>query len=153
MKLDRKQDHYVLYRVFFGPIEKISWLPGPLISWDIFYFSSETAEQNSTSSTKFVFSGRSEKRDDRSGLWLADTYLTFHLKLLNEYQRNLAESKNSTSSTKFVFFSDRSANKTGDPSQSVTKLTHCTQVHNMWPFGSLVLIFYPQNGENLKHQP
>ena len=34
--------------VFFGPIEKTRWPPWPLIGLDIFDFSSETAEQNST---------------------------------------------------------------------------------------------------------
>ena len=34
--------------VFFGPIGKTKWPPGPLIGWDIFDFSSETAERNST---------------------------------------------------------------------------------------------------------
>ena len=34
--------------VFFGPIGKTRWPPWPLISWDIFDFSSETAKQNST---------------------------------------------------------------------------------------------------------
>ena len=34
--------------VFFGPIGKTRWPPWPLIGWDIFYFSSETAERNST---------------------------------------------------------------------------------------------------------
>ena len=34
--------------VFFGPIGKTRWLPWPLIGWDIFDFSSETAEWNST---------------------------------------------------------------------------------------------------------
>ena len=34
--------------VFFGPIEKRRWPPWPLIGWDIFDFSSETAEPNST---------------------------------------------------------------------------------------------------------
>ena len=34
--------------VFFGPIRKTRWLPWPLIGWDIFDFSSETAERNST---------------------------------------------------------------------------------------------------------
>ena len=29
--------------VFFGPIRKTRWLPKPLIGWDIFNFSSETA--------------------------------------------------------------------------------------------------------------
>ena len=33
--------------VFFGPIRKTKWLPWPLIGWDIFDFSSETAERNS----------------------------------------------------------------------------------------------------------
>ena len=48
--------------VFVGPIGKTRWPPWSLIGWDIFGFSSETAEQNSlrnvsTSSTitKFVF--------------------------------------------------------------------------------------------------
>ena len=34
--------------VFFGSIGKTRWPPWPLIGWDIFYFSSETAEWNST---------------------------------------------------------------------------------------------------------
>ena len=34
--------------VFFGPIGKKRWPPWPLIGWDIFDFSSETTEQNST---------------------------------------------------------------------------------------------------------
>ena len=34
--------------VFFGPIGKTRWPPRPLIGWDIFDFSVETAEQNST---------------------------------------------------------------------------------------------------------
>ena len=33
--------------VFFRPIGKTRWLPRPLIGWDIFDFSSETAERNS----------------------------------------------------------------------------------------------------------
>ena len=34
--------------VFFEPIGKTRWPPWPLIGWDIFDFSSETAERNST---------------------------------------------------------------------------------------------------------
>ena len=34
--------------VFYGPIGKTRWPPWPLIGWDIFNFSSETAGQNST---------------------------------------------------------------------------------------------------------
>ena len=34
--------------VFFGPIGKTRWPPWPMIGWDIFDFSSETAERNPT---------------------------------------------------------------------------------------------------------
>ena len=50
------------------------------------------------------FSGWSEEQDGRPGLWLAETFSTSPLKLLNGIQRNLTGSKISTSSTKFVFF-------------------------------------------------
>ena len=50
------------------------------------------------------FSGRSEKQDGRPGLWLAETFSTSPLKLLNGIQRNLTGRKISTPSTKFVFF-------------------------------------------------
>ena len=148
--------------VFFGSIGKTRWQPWPLIGWDIFDFSSETAERNSTKLdrkqdlnvfyevcvfradrknkmaapasdwlrhfrlllwnrwTEFnetwqearsqcplrslCFSGRLEKQDGRPGLWLAETFSTSPLKLLNGIQRNLTGSKISMSSTKFVFF-------------------------------------------------
>ena len=50
------------------------------------------------------FSGLSEKQDGRPGLWLAETFSTSPLKLLNGIHQNLTGSKISTSSTKFVFF-------------------------------------------------
>ena len=148
--------------VFFGPIGKTRWLPWPLIGWDIFDFSSETAERNSKKLdrkqdynilyqvcvfranrknkmaalasdwlrhfrlllwnrwTEFnetwqkarsqgplpslCFLSRSEKKDGRPSLWLAETFLTSPLKPLKGIQRNLTGSKISTSSTKFVFF-------------------------------------------------
>ena len=34
--------------LFLGPIDKTKWPPWPLIAWDIFDFSSETTERNST---------------------------------------------------------------------------------------------------------
>ena len=45
-----------------------------------------------------------KKQDGRHGLWLADTFSTSPLKLLNVIERNMTGSKISTSSTKFVFF-------------------------------------------------
>ena len=100
--------------VVFVPIGKTRWPPWPLIGWDIFNFSSETAERNSTKLDGkqdlnvlyqiCVFSCRFEKQDGRPGLWLAETFLTSPLKRLKGILRNLTGSKISTSSTKFVFF-------------------------------------------------
>ena len=42
------RSHCPLPSLFLGPIGKTRWPPWPLIGWDIFDFSSETAEQNST---------------------------------------------------------------------------------------------------------
>ena len=63
-----------------------------------------TGSKISTTSTKFVFLGRSKKQDGRPGLWLAETFWTSPLKPLNGIQRNLTGRKISTSSTKFEFF-------------------------------------------------
>ena len=100
--------------VFFGPIGKTKWPPWPLIGWDIFDFSSETAERNSPKLDRkarsqhprpsLCFMGWSEKQDGHTGLWLAETFSTSPLKPLNGIQRNLIGSKFLTSSTKFVFF-------------------------------------------------
>ena len=72
--------------VFFGPIGKTRWPPWPLIGWDIFDFSSETAERNSTKLNRkqdlnvlykvCVFWTDWKKQDGRPGLWLAETFWT-----------------------------------------------------------------------------
>ena len=100
--------------VFFGPIGKTRWPPWPLIGWDIFDFSSETAERNSTKLDRkqdlkalyqvCVFQADRKKQDGRPGLWLAETFSTSPLKPLNRFQQNLIGSKISKPSTKFVFF-------------------------------------------------
>ena len=84
--------------VFFGPIGKTRWPPWPLIGWDIFDFSSRTAEQNST---------KLDRKED---------------------QRPLPS----------LCFSGQSEKQDGRPGQSAKKVAHCTQVHDMWPFGPLV---------------
>ena len=99
--------------VYLGPIGKTRWPPWLLICWDIFDFSSETAERNSTKLDRkqdlnvlyqfFCFSGRSEKQDGRPDHWLAEAFSTSPLKPLNGTQRILTGSKISTSSTKFVY--------------------------------------------------
>ena len=136
--------------VFFGLIWKTRWPPQPLISWDICDFFSETAEQNSTKLDRkqdlnvlyqiCVFRADRWKKNGRHGPWLVETFFTSPLKLLNGIQRNLTGSKISTSSTKLCF-SVWWVNKNYRPGRSVKKVAHCTQVHNMWPFGPLVYVF------------
>ena len=86
----------------------------PSLTFHIFHFSSETTEQNSTKLDwkqdlnvlyqVCVFRADRKKQYGRPGLWLAETFSTSPLKLLNRIQPNLTESKNSTSFTKSVFF-------------------------------------------------
>ena len=73
-----------------------------MIGWNIFDFSSETAERDS-------------KKFDRK----QDLNIFYQV----------------------VFFSVRRVNKNYRPGQSVKKVAHCTQVHDMWPFGPLVCVF------------
>ena len=100
--------------VFFGPIGKTRWPPCPLIGWDIFDFSSETTERNSTKLDRkqdlnvlyqvCVF--RADRKNKMAALasdWLRH-FSTSPLKPLNGIQGNLIGSKILTSSTKFVFF-------------------------------------------------
>ena len=236
--------------MFFRPIGKTRWPPWPLIGWDIFDFSSETAERNSTKLNRkqhlnvlykvcvfpadrknkmaalasdwlrhlrlllwnrwtefnenltgsknlnvlykvcvfradrknkmaalasdwlrhfllllwnrwtdfnqtwqearsqcplpgFYFSGRSEKQDGLPGLWLVETFSDFSSEnRWNGIWWNLTGSKISTSSTKFCVFSSQSEKQDGRPCQSIKKVAHCTQVHDMWPFGPLVVHLY-----------
>ena len=88
--------------VFFGPIGKTRWPPWPLIGWDIFNFSSETAERNST------------KLDRKQ-----DLNVLYHVCVFQAYRKN----------------------KMAALANPPKKVAHCTQVHDMWPFGPLVLVY------------
>ena len=98
---------------FSGRFGKTRWPLWPLIGWDIFDFSSETAERKFNKAWQearsqchllcLCFSGRSEKQDGRPCLWLAETLLTSFRKPLKGIQRNLTGSKISKSSIRFVF--------------------------------------------------
>ena len=99
---------------FWADWKKTRWLPRPLIGWDIFDFSFETAQQNAMKLDRkqnlnilypvCVFSGWWKINDGRPGLWLDDTFSNSPLKPLNGIQRHLKGSKISTSSIKLVFF-------------------------------------------------
>ena len=104
--------------VFFGPIGKTRWPPWPLIGRDIFDFSSETAEPNSTKLDRkqdlnALYQVRVFRADQKNKMaalasdWLRHI-LTFPLKPLNGIQQNLTGSKILMSSTKFVIFGPKS---------------------------------------------
>ena len=77
-----------------------------LLLWNRWTEFNETWQQARSQSPlpSLCFSGRSEKKDGRLGLWLAETFSTSPLKPLNGIQRNLTGSKLSMPSTTFVFF-------------------------------------------------
>ena len=114
-KLDRKQELNILYQVCVFWVDRKNkmatlasdWLRHfRLLLWNRCTEFNETWQEARSQCPlpSLCFSGRSEKQDDRPGLWLVETFLTSPLKPLNGIQQNLTGSKISTSSTKFVFF-------------------------------------------------
>ena len=134
--------------VFFMPIGNLRWPPWPVIGWNIFWlllrnhwmdFDETWQEANPQRPlSSLCFSCRSEIQDGRPGLWLAETFFDFFtanaewiftkldrkqiLKALYQVCVFRADRK-----TKMVALADSSSN-----------VAHCTQVHDMWPFGPLV---------------
>ena len=115
MKLDRKQNLKVLYQVCVFRADRKNkmaalasdWLRHfRLLLWNRWSEFNETwlKARPQRPLPSLCFSGRSEKKDGRPGLWLAETFSTGPLKPLNGIERNLTGSKISMSSTKFVFF-------------------------------------------------
>ena len=99
--------------VFFRPIGKTKWPPWPLIGWDIFDFSEETTERNSTKLDRkqalnafyHVCVFQVDRKNKMAAL-AYDLLRHFQLFLWNswiEIQQNLTGSKISTSSTRLAF--------------------------------------------------
>ena len=109
--LDRKQDLNVFYQVcVIGAdrknkmaVQASDWLRHfRLLLWNRWTEFNEAYDHNSALEP----SAQVHLKDGRHGPWLAETFLTSPLKLLNGIQRNLTGSKISTSSTKLCFQSD-----------------------------------------------
>ena len=133
--------------VFLAPIGKTRWPPWPLIGWDIFDFSSETAERNSTKLDRkqdlnvlyqvCVFGAdRKNKMAALTPDWLRHFQLLWNC--WTEFNETWREAR-SQHLLPSLCFSGRWVNKNFRPGWSVKKVAHCTQVHDMWPFGPLVL--------------
>ena len=107
-----------------GPIVKTRYLSWPLIGWNLFDFSTDNAERNSTKHKgkqdinvhyHVCVLGRSGKQDDRPSLWLADTFSISPLELLNGIQQNLKEEISQRPPSYLWFFWSRSEKKDGCP--------------------------------------
>ena len=134
--------------VFFGPIGKTRWPPWPLIGWDIFDISSETAERNSTKLDRkqdlnvlyqvCVF--RTDRKNKMAAL-ASDWLRHFRLLLWNRWTEfnEIWQEARSQRPLPSLCFSGRLEKQDGRTGQSAKKVAHCTQVHDMWPFGPLVL--------------
>ena len=114
-KLDKKQDLNILYQVCVFRADRKNkmaamasdWLRHfRLLLWNRWTEFNETWQEARSQRLlpSLCYWGQSQKQDDRPGLWLAETFLTSSLKLLNGIQRNLTGSKLLMSSTKFVLF-------------------------------------------------
>ena len=124
--------------VFFGPIVKTRWPPRPLIYWDIFDFFSATAVRNSTKFDRkqdlkrplpsLYFFDRSEKQDDV----LASDWLLLWNRL-TEFNETWLEAR-SQRPLPSLCFSRPIRKQDGRPGLPIKKVTHCTQVHYLWPF-------------------
>ena len=108
--------------VFFGPIGKTRWPPWPLIGWDIFDFSSETAEQNST---KFyrkqdlnalyqVCVFRADRKNKMAAL-ASDWLRHFRLLLWNSWMELTWQEARSQRPLPHLCFSGRSEKQDGHP--------------------------------------
>ena len=78
--------------VFFGPIGKTRWPPWPLIGWDIFDLSSETADRNSTKHNRkqdlnvlYQFSVFRADRKNKMAALVSDCLRYFRLLLWNPW--------------------------------------------------------------------
>ena len=148
--------------VFFGPIGKTRWPPWPLIGWDIFDFSSETAQRNSKKLDRkqdlnvlyqvCVF--RADRKNKMAALAL-DWLRHFRLLLLNRWMEFNETWEEATSQRLLpsLYFSGRLVNKNFRPGWSVKKVAHCTQVHDMWPFGPSCSFFADFRGGGASTPP
>ena len=136
--------------VFFGLIGKTRWWPSPLIGCDIFDFSSETAERNSTKLDRkqdlnipYPVGVFQANRKNMMAALASDLLRHFLLLLWNcwtEFKETWQEAR-SQCPLPSLYFSGWSVIKNGCSGWFLIKVAHCTQVHDMWPFGPLVYVF------------
>ena len=137
--------------VFFGLIGKTRWLPWPLFGCDIFDFSSETADRTEFNKTgqetwsqcllpSLFFLGGGGDRKNKMAALPSDGLRHFQRLFWNgwtEFNETWQEAR-SQHPLPSLYFSGRSEKQDGCPGRFLIKVAHCTQVHDMWPFGPIV---------------
>ena len=131
---------------FFGPIGKTRLPPWPLIGWDILTSPLKPLKRNSTKLDRkqdrkrplpsLCFFGPIRK--NKIAALASDRLRHFRLLLWNrltEFNETWQEAR-SQRLLPSLCFSGRWVNKNFCPGWSVKKVAHCTQVHDMWPFGA-----------------
>ena len=109
-----------------------------------------TRSKNSTFSTKFLFF-RADRKNKMAAL-ASDWLIHFRLLLWNcwsDFNATWQEAR-SQHPLPSLSVSGRSVNKKGRPGRFILKVARYTQVHDMWPFGPLVL-FLEQKGINSEY--
>ena len=134
--------------VFFRPIGKTRWPPWPLIGWDIFDFSSETAEQNSTKLDRkqdlnvlyqvCFFFGPIGKTRWHPWPLIGRYIFEFSSETAERNSMKLDRKQDINVLYQVCIFLGQSVNKLVALADSSKRVAHCTQVHDMWPFGPLV---------------
>ena len=141
--------------VFFGPIGKTRWPPWPLICWD---FSTSPLKPLNGIQQNFdrkqdlnvlyqVCVFQADQKNKMAALasdWLRHFWL-LHWNRWTEFNKTWQEARSQRPLPSLCFLG-RSEKQDGRPGQSAKKVAHCTQVHDMWPFGPLVYVFYYDEG-------
>ena len=155
-KLIRKQEVNILYQVcvfWVDPKNKMAALASDwlrhfrLLLWNHRTEFNETWQEARSQCPlpSLCFLGRSEKQDGCPSLWLAETFSTSLMKPLNGIQQTWQEAR-SQCPLPSLCFSGRSEKQDGRPGRFLKKVAHCTQVHDMLPFGPLVLCPWSPRG-------
>ena len=119
----------------------------PSLTFHIFDFSSETAEQNSTKLDRkqelnilyHVCVFRADRKNKMAAMasdWLRH-FRFFLWKRWTEFNETWQEAR-SQHPLPSLYFSGRSVNKKGRPGRFFLKMARYTQVHDMWPLGPIV---------------
>ena len=151
-KLDRKQDCNALYQVCVFQVDRknkmatlaYDWLRHFwLLLWNHWTEFKETWQKASSQRPQpsLCFSGWSKKQYGRPGLWLAETYFDFSSETTERNSAKLDRKQDLNVLYQVCVFWAEKWIKIATLANPSKKVSHCTQVHVMGPFGPLVYEF------------